>query len=86
MQEPGKLVIVSQHYPPDRSTTAGIVHAIAEHLALELTVLILSGTSGSATINTLATQPNHFPLKLIGISKQSNFENRTEWAQSKGSE
>jgi colanic acid biosynthesis glycosyl transferase WcaI len=45
----GKVVIVSQHYPPDRSTTAAIMSAIAEHLAAEVPVLILSGTSGSAT-------------------------------------
>jgi colanic acid biosynthesis glycosyl transferase WcaI len=45
----GKVVIISQHYPPDRSTTAGIISAIAEHLATEGRVLILSGTPGSAT-------------------------------------
>jgi colanic acid biosynthesis glycosyl transferase WcaI len=45
----GKVVIVSQHFPPDRSTTAAIMSALAEHLAAEVAVLILSGTSGSAT-------------------------------------
>lgn len=45
----GKVVIISQHYPPDRSTTAAIISAIAEHLAAEVPVLILSGTPGSAT-------------------------------------
>jgi colanic acid biosynthesis glycosyl transferase WcaI len=49
MRKSGKVVVVSQHYPPDRSTTAAIMSAIAEHLALEVPVLILSGTSGSAT-------------------------------------
>lgn len=49
MRKSGKVVIVSQHYPPDRSTTAAIMSAIAEHLASEVPVLILSGTSGSAT-------------------------------------
>ena len=49
MRKSGKVVVVSQHYPPDRSTTAAIMSAIAEHLALEFPVLILSGTSGSAT-------------------------------------
>jgi colanic acid biosynthesis glycosyl transferase WcaI len=49
MRKPGKLVIVSQHYPPDSSTTATIMSEIAEHLALEVPVLILSGTAGSAT-------------------------------------
>jgi colanic acid biosynthesis glycosyl transferase WcaI len=45
----GKVVIVSQHYPPDSSTTAAIMSAIAEHLAAEVPVLIVSGTPGSAT-------------------------------------
>jgi colanic acid biosynthesis glycosyl transferase WcaI len=49
MRKPGKVVIVSQHYPPDHSTTAAIIQAIAGHLAAEVRVLILSGTSGSAT-------------------------------------
>src|SRR6266704_5171734 len=30
--------------------------------------------------------PNSRPLKLISNSKRSNFENRTEWAESRGSE
>jgi colanic acid biosynthesis glycosyl transferase WcaI len=49
MRKLGKLVIVSQHYLPDRSTTAAIVSAIGKHLAAEVPVLILSGTAGSAT-------------------------------------
>jgi colanic acid biosynthesis glycosyl transferase WcaI len=46
-RKPGKIVIVSQHYAPDPSTTAGIVTAIATHLAKTMEVLVLSGTSGS---------------------------------------
>jgi colanic acid biosynthesis glycosyl transferase WcaI len=49
MLEPGKVVIVSQHYPPDSSTTAVIMADIAEHLAADGPVLVLSGTPGSAT-------------------------------------
>ena len=49
MPEPGRVVIVSQHYPPDSSTTAAIMADIAEHLAAEGPVLVLSGTPGSAT-------------------------------------
>jgi colanic acid biosynthesis glycosyl transferase WcaI len=45
----GKIVIVSQHYPPDPSTTAAIMSEIAEHLAREHQVLVLSGTPGSLT-------------------------------------
>ncbi|WP_029583474.1 glycosyltransferase family 4 protein [Bradyrhizobium sp. URHD0069] len=48
MRTPGKVVIVSQHYPPDPSTTAAITSKIAEHLAAEGPVLVLSGSSGFA--------------------------------------
>ncbi|MGX9426438.1 MULTISPECIES: glycosyltransferase family 4 protein [Bradyrhizobium] len=49
MQKPGKVVVVSQHYPPDRSTTAAIMAAIANRLAKEVDVLVLSGWPGSAS-------------------------------------
>ncbi|MBA2401933.1 MAG: glycosyltransferase family 4 protein [Bradyrhizobium sp.] len=42
-----KVVIVTQHYPPDQSTTAVIMQAIASHLAHQAPVLVLSGSSGS---------------------------------------
>src|SRR6202012_407117 len=45
---PGKIILVSQHYPPDSTTTAGIVAEIANHLAKDAEVLVLSGTPGSA--------------------------------------
>jgi colanic acid biosynthesis glycosyl transferase WcaI len=48
MQKPGKVVVVSQHYPPDPSTTAAIVAAISERVAEQSEVLVLSGTAGSA--------------------------------------
>ena len=48
MQKSGKVVVVSQHYPPDPSTTAAIMAAISERVALEAEVLVLSGTAGSA--------------------------------------
>ena len=44
----GKVVVVSQHYPPDPSTTAAIMAEISEHLATGHSVLVLSGTPGSA--------------------------------------
>ena len=46
---PGKVVIISQHYPPDPSTTAAIMAEIANHLAEDAEVLVLSGTPGSAS-------------------------------------
>jgi colanic acid biosynthesis glycosyl transferase WcaI len=49
MLEPSKVVIVSQHYPPDLGTTAAIMSKISEHLAAEGPVLVLSGWPGSAT-------------------------------------
>jgi glycosyltransferase involved in cell wall biosynthesis len=48
MQKPGKVVVVSQHYPPDLSTTAAIVAALSGRVAREADVLVLSGTAGSA--------------------------------------
>ncbi len=47
MQKHGKIVVVSQHYPPDPSTTATIMSAIANHLAKQRPVLVLSGSAGS---------------------------------------
>ena len=46
---PGKVVVVSQHYPPDHSTTAAIMAAIANRIAEEAEVLVLSGFAGSAS-------------------------------------
>ncbi len=48
MQKSGKVVVVSQHYPPDPSTTAAIMAAISERVAQERDVLVLSGTADSA--------------------------------------
>ena len=49
MQKPGKIVVVSQHYPPDQSTTAAIMSAIANQLARDVPVSVLSGWAGSAS-------------------------------------
>ena len=48
MQQIAKIVVVSQHYPPDHSTTAAIMAVIADHLASEAPLLVLSGMPGSA--------------------------------------
>ena len=42
------VIVVSQHYPPDRSTTAAILAEIAEHLAKTAQVVVMSGTRGSS--------------------------------------
>ena len=49
MRKPNKVVVVSQHYPPDHSTTAAIMAAIAERLAQDAEVVVVSGMPGSAT-------------------------------------
>lgn len=47
MQPRGKIVVASQHYPPDTSTTAAIMAEIACHLAGSHEVVVLSGSSGA---------------------------------------
>ncbi|WLA86164.1 MULTISPECIES: glycosyltransferase family 4 protein [Bradyrhizobium] len=48
MRSSRKVVVVSQHYPPDHSTTAAIMSAIAERIAQESEVMVVSGMPGSA--------------------------------------
>jgi len=43
----GKIVVASQHYPPDTSTTAAIMAEIACRLAVEHEVVVLSGWPGA---------------------------------------
>ncbi|MGL9616400.1 glycosyltransferase family 4 protein [Bradyrhizobium sp. U531] len=43
----GKIVVASQHYPPDSSTTAAIMAEIACRLASEHEVVVLSGWPGA---------------------------------------
>jgi glycosyltransferase involved in cell wall biosynthesis len=47
-----KIIVVSQHYPPDRSTTAAILSAISEHLTDVAPVLVVSGMRGSASLGS----------------------------------
>ena len=70
MSDSAKVVVVSQHYPPDPSTTAAIMAEISGHLAARHRVLVLSGTPGSATSGaTSSDQPiaveihNRIPAK-----------------------
>lgn len=48
IRAPGKIVIVSQHYAPDPSTTATYLTAIAHGLTSAGEVLVISGTAHSA--------------------------------------
>jgi len=49
MQKSGKILVVTQHYPPDPTTTAVYIGAIAEALALDSRVLVLSGSPRSGS-------------------------------------
>jgi glycosyltransferase involved in cell wall biosynthesis len=76
MRKPGKVVIVTQHYPPDSSTTAAIISAIAEHLAAHEAVEVLSGTPGSVTNHsassdrpTLTEIKNRMPAKAALVKR-----------------
>ncbi len=80
IRSPRKVVIVSQHYAPDQSTTADIMTAIATHLAKAMDVLVLSGTSGSTGYHLQnANQPavveirNSMPGKTA-LSKRALLE------------
>jgi colanic acid biosynthesis glycosyl transferase WcaI len=57
MAASAKVIVVSQHYPPDPSTTAAIMAEISEHLAARHAVLVLSGTPGSATSDAASNRP-----------------------------
>lgn len=55
MQLQGKIVVASQHYPPDPSTTAAIMAEIACHLAEEHEVVVLSGSPGALPASQTGT-------------------------------
>lgn len=58
-----KIVVVSQHFPPDQSTTAAIMAEIATRLARTAPVIVLSGTPGSSDCS--GTQPNKMTVEEI---------------------
>jgi len=49
MGELDKILVVSQHYPPDPTTTATYIGQIARALAADRRVVVLSGSPNSAT-------------------------------------
>lgn len=64
MQSPRKIVVASQHYPPDPSTTAAIMAEIACRLAQDCEVVVLSGTPGAVPASqTGPGKPAVIPLK-----------------------
>jgi glycosyltransferase involved in cell wall biosynthesis len=56
MRKLGKILIVSQHYPPDDTTTAIYVGDIARALAADWPVVVLSGSPNSAARGTANPQ------------------------------
>ncbi len=78
MQQDAKIVVVSQHYPPDHSTTASIMAAIANHLTSVAPVMVLSGMPGSASAAQGAGRPeiieirNKLPEKAALIRRASS--------------
>jgi glycosyltransferase involved in cell wall biosynthesis len=52
----GKILVVSQHYPPDPTTTATYIGEIARALAADRHVIVLSGSPNSATTGTADPQ------------------------------
>ena len=63
-----RLVIVSEYYAPDPSTTSEIITAIAAHLAREIPVLVLSGTAGSASAG-IEGRPSVVEIRKRGTEK-----------------
>jgi glycosyltransferase involved in cell wall biosynthesis len=56
MRELGKILVVSQHYPPDPSTTATYIGEIARALAADRRVVVLSGSPRFAASGTANPQ------------------------------
>lgn len=65
----GKIVIVSQHYAPDPSTTATYPTAIADGLKTDCEVLVISGTAHSAS--TGAAQPRVVEVRTWAPEKDA---------------
>lgn len=66
----GKLVIVSQYYAPDPSTTATYMTAIAKGLSRDHGIIVISGTARSASLPPPATnQPFVIEVKASAPEK-----------------
>jgi len=65
----GKIVVASQHYPPDPSTTAAIMAEIAHRLAREHEVIVLSGMPGAVPEPGGPERPRVVPVRNSMPSK-----------------
>ena len=66
MQSSAKVVVASQHYPPDPGTTAAIMAEIACRLALGHDVVVLSGTQGALP----ASQTGPGKPRVVAVKNQ----------------
>lgn len=69
MGELGKILVVSQHYPPDPTTTATYIGEIAGTLAADRRVIVLSGSPNSATSG--AANPQVIEIGGAGAPKDA---------------
>src|SRR4051812_14037671 len=63
---PKKIVVATQHYPPDQSTTAAIMREIASALAIKHEVRVLSGSAS----NSMYSLPGYGGPVVISISNR----------------
>src|SRR5665213_1089474 len=61
---PGKIVIVSEYYAPDPSTTATYMTAIANGLSADWEVLVISGTAHAAS----AAAPQTVRFRIVEVA------------------
>ena len=67
MRYANRIVVVSQHYAPDPTTTSLFITSVAEHLAPDFPVTVFSGTRGSASIPSI--DPGH--LRILEIRNRA---------------
>ena len=65
MHKPGKILVVTQHYLPDATTTAVYISAIAQALAADHRVVVLSGSPGSGSSHQANPQVIELPVATV---------------------
>jgi glycosyltransferase involved in cell wall biosynthesis len=68
---PGKIIMATQHYPPDNSTTAVYLGQIAKAFTTISKVLVLAGTSGSSSTSTEENPEDVVELPCFSPKKQA---------------
>jgi glycosyltransferase involved in cell wall biosynthesis len=73
-QRPGKIMLISQHYAPFPSTTSGYMTEIAEELAREADVMVITSAPGSASnFPPTAGKPQVIEIKSWWPGKSALF-------------